>query len=59
MKVEGKVSHLRSIQGADFDFQKSITNKTPKVTIPSTTMLDFRGGRKAISEEAYPEMADF
>jgi len=29
MKVEGKVSHLRSIQGADFDFLKSITNKTP------------------------------
>ncbi len=59
MKVEGKVSHLRSIQGADFDFLKSITNKTPKVTIPSPTMLHFRGGRKAISEEAYPEMEDF
>ncbi len=27
MKVEGKVSHLRSIQGADFDFLKSITNQ--------------------------------
>lgn len=30
MKVAGRVSHLHSIQGADLDFLRSITNKTPK-----------------------------
>jgi 5-methyltetrahydropteroyltriglutamate--homocysteine methyltransferase len=29
---------------------------TPKVTIPSPTMLHFRGGRAGISREAYPEL---
>ncbi len=32
---------------------------TAKVTMPSPTMTHFRGGREAISREAYPEMADF
>jgi 5-methyltetrahydropteroyltriglutamate--homocysteine methyltransferase len=31
----------------------------PKVTIPSPTMLHFRGGRAAISKEAYPDMETF
>lgn len=30
-----------------------------KITIPSPTMLHFRGGRKAISEDAYPNLDDF
>ena len=29
---------------------------TPKVTIPSPTMLHFRGGRAGISRDAYPEL---
>jgi 5-methyltetrahydropteroyltriglutamate--homocysteine methyltransferase len=32
---------------------------TPKVTMPSPTMTHFRGGRDAISKEAYPDLADF
>jgi 5-methyltetrahydropteroyltriglutamate--homocysteine methyltransferase len=31
----------------------------PKVTIPSPTMLHFRGGRQAISKEAYPDLEAF
>ena len=31
----------------------------PKITMPSPTMTHFRGGREAISREAYPEMDDF
>lgn len=30
-----------------------------KITIPSPTMLHFRGGRKGISEKAYPNLDDF
>jgi 5-methyltetrahydropteroyltriglutamate--homocysteine methyltransferase len=59
MTVTGKVRHARPIQLADFEFLKSVTSETPKVTIPSPTMLHFRAGREGISEEAYPDMAEF
>jgi 5-methyltetrahydropteroyltriglutamate--homocysteine methyltransferase len=36
-----------------------VTQRTPKVTIPSPTMLHFRGGREAISREAYPDLELF
>ena len=36
-----------------------MTKRTPKVTIPSPTMLHFRGGREAISKEAYPDLEVF
>ena len=49
LHVTGKVRHVRPIQVADFEFLKSVTKRTPKVTIPSPTMLHFRGGRDAIS----------
>lgn len=59
MKVTGKVEHAREIQLRDFQFLKSVTSQTPKVTIPSPTMLHFRGGRSAISEDVYPDLEDF
>ena len=59
LEVTGKVRHARPIQAADFDFLKSVTQRTPKVTIPSPTMLHFRGGRKGVDEKAYPEMEGF
>src|SRR5580698_8070860 len=42
MQVTGRVRHGRPIQRADFEFLKSVTTRTPKVTIPSPTMLHFR-----------------
>jgi 5-methyltetrahydropteroyltriglutamate--homocysteine methyltransferase len=59
MKIKGKVRHVKSIQGADLDFLKSVTTRTPKVTIPSPTMLHFRGGRGAVNAEVYPDMEVF
>ncbi len=59
MHVEGPVRHAEPIQGADFDFLKSATNRTPKVCIPAPSMLHFRGGRKAISETVYPDLEPF
>ena len=53
------VRHARAIQGADFDFLKAVTTRTPKVTIPSPSMLHFRGGRQAISEQVYPDLERF
>ena len=59
MQVVGKVRHVQPIQRADFEFLKFATSRTPKVTIPSPTMLHFRGGRGAISREAYPDLDAF
>jgi 5-methyltetrahydropteroyltriglutamate--homocysteine methyltransferase len=59
MHVTGKLRHVRPIQVADFNFLKSVTSRLPKVTIPSPTMLHFRGGRSAISKEAYPDLEQF
>ena len=58
MRVVDKVRHAKDIQRADFEYLKSqlAPGKTPKVTIPSPTMLHFRGGRAGISREAYPEL---
>jgi 5-methyltetrahydropteroyltriglutamate--homocysteine methyltransferase len=58
MRVTGKVTHAKSIQLADFEYLKRCVGAgaTPKVTIPSPTMLHFRGGRAGISREAYPEL---
>jgi 5-methyltetrahydropteroyltriglutamate--homocysteine methyltransferase len=59
MKIKGKVQHVKSIQGDDLDFLKSVTRRTPKVTIPSPTMLHFRGGRGAVNAQVYPDMEGF
>ena len=59
MVVNGKVRHAGPIQHADFAFLAGITSKTPKVTIPSPTMLHFRAGREGISETVYPDMTEF
>jgi 5-methyltetrahydropteroyltriglutamate--homocysteine methyltransferase len=56
MRVVDKVRHKKNIQLADFEYLKSRTRRTPKVTIPSPTMLHFRGGRGGISEKHYPSL---
>jgi 5-methyltetrahydropteroyltriglutamate--homocysteine methyltransferase len=59
MKVVDKVRHRQPIQRRDFEFLRSVTQATPKVTIPSPTMLHFRGGRAGISTQVYPELDEF
>jgi 5-methyltetrahydropteroyltriglutamate--homocysteine methyltransferase len=58
IRVVDKVRHAKDIQKADFEYLKSqlSAGHTPKVTIPSPTMLHFRGGRAGISRDAYPEL---
>lgn len=59
LSVTGKLKHISNIQVDDFLFLKSVTTQTPKVSIPSPTMVHFRGGRKSIDIEAYPDMDEF
>ena len=62
IRVIDKVRHAKNIQLADFQYLKGEVAKlgvkglTPKVTIPSPTMLHFRGGRAGIDKVAYPEL---
>jgi 5-methyltetrahydropteroyltriglutamate--homocysteine methyltransferase len=59
MRVIDRVRHVKDIQRADFEYLSSRTTRTPKVTIPSPTMLHFRGGRAGISKEHYPDLELF
>jgi len=59
MKVVDRVRHRQPIQRRDFEFLRSVTRATPKVTIPSPTMLHFRGGRAGISAQIYPQLEEF
>lgn len=56
--VTGKVRHVRNIEVENFRHLQGCvcTGCTAKVTIPSPTMLHFRGGRGSISHDAYPEL---
>jgi 5-methyltetrahydropteroyltriglutamate--homocysteine methyltransferase len=59
LSVTGKLQHVRDIQVADYQFLKSVVTQTPKVSIPSPTMVHFRGGRKSIDINSYPDMDIF
>ena len=52
-KVDFPVDHPML---AHFKFLKAHTRVTPKMTIPSPSVLHYRGGRAAISKEAYPDL---
>src|SRR4051812_48222515 len=47
------------ITRSSFEFLKPLTKRTPKVTIPSPSMLHFRGGRGGVDAKVYPDMDKF
>ena len=55
-RVVGRVHHARPIMVEDFRFLRSVANVTPKNCMPAPAMLYYRGGRGAISREAYPDL---
>jgi len=58
--VTGRVGCSRPIMADHFRFLKSVvTQGTPKMTIPSPSMLHLRGGRASISREVYPDLDRF
>jgi 5-methyltetrahydropteroyltriglutamate--homocysteine methyltransferase len=59
LRVEGKLKLTKCIFGPDFEFLKSVTKETPKLTIPSPSMMHYRGGRAAIDEKVYPTLDEF
>jgi 5-methyltetrahydropteroyltriglutamate--homocysteine methyltransferase len=59
MAVVGKLRRTRGIQIGAYRFLSAATKRTPKVCIPSPSLMHFRGGRDAIDRTAYPEMDAF
>jgi len=59
LSVVGPLRHARDIQVDDFRYLAAVTTQTPKVSIPSPTMVHFRGGRAAIDIDAYPDLDIF
>jgi len=57
--VTGKIGCAKPIMTEHFAYLKSVARATPKFTIPSPSMLHLRGGRNAISKQAYPELDAF
>jgi 5-methyltetrahydropteroyltriglutamate--homocysteine methyltransferase len=60
LHIDGRLGIGETIFGDHFEYLKSLTTRTtPKLTIPSPSMVHYRGGRAAIDESVYPEMDDF
>jgi 5-methyltetrahydropteroyltriglutamate--homocysteine methyltransferase len=59
VRVEQKLKREKGIFTEHFSFLKSVTTRTPKISIPSPCMLHFWGGRAAIDETVYPDIAEF
>jgi 5-methyltetrahydropteroyltriglutamate--homocysteine methyltransferase len=61
MQVSGKLARPDGggIFVDDFKFLASIARAMPKITLPSPTVMHFRGGREAIDAAAYPDIAAF
>jgi 5-methyltetrahydropteroyltriglutamate--homocysteine methyltransferase len=59
LRITGKLSRPHPIFVDHFKFLKSVVKTTAKQTIPSPTILHFRGGRAAVDKTAYPTMEEF
>jgi 5-methyltetrahydropteroyltriglutamate--homocysteine methyltransferase len=59
LHIDGKVRLDRVIFAEHFKFLRAATRLTPKLTIPSPSMVHYRGGRASIDRAVYPDMEQF
>jgi 5-methyltetrahydropteroyltriglutamate--homocysteine methyltransferase len=60
LHVDGRISLEHTIFGGAFQFLKEHAGSSrPKLTIPSPSMVHYRGGRAAVDESVYPDMEQF
>jgi 5-methyltetrahydropteroyltriglutamate--homocysteine methyltransferase len=60
LHIGSKLGVSKTIFGDDFRFlQQTVTRSVPKLTIPSPSMVHYRGGKAAIDPELYPDMDAF
>jgi 5-methyltetrahydropteroyltriglutamate--homocysteine methyltransferase len=60
LHVDGKLGVSETIFGDAFSFlQSAVETNIPKLTIPSPSMVHYRGGKAAIDPRVYPDMDSF
>jgi 5-methyltetrahydropteroyltriglutamate--homocysteine methyltransferase len=60
LHVDGRLGVSRTIFGDDFRFlRETVTGAVPKLTIPSPSMVHYRGGKAAIDPAVYPDLDAF
>jgi 5-methyltetrahydropteroyltriglutamate--homocysteine methyltransferase len=61
MKVASRVTLPRTIFGEAFTFlrEHAFPDQTPKLTIPSPSMVHYRGGNSSVDRSVYPELDGF
>jgi len=60
LRVDGRITLPETIFADAFTFLRdTVTTATPKLTIPSPSMVHYRGGRAAIDESVYPDLDEF
>jgi 5-methyltetrahydropteroyltriglutamate--homocysteine methyltransferase len=59
VRVTGKVGFAGHPMLEHFRFLQAHARAVPKMTIPSPSVLHFRGGRAGISREVYPDLDQF
>ena len=59
MEIVSRIERTRPIAVEDFGFLKDQVSRTPKLSLPSPTMLHFRSGRQGISKDIYPDIEEF
>jgi 5-methyltetrahydropteroyltriglutamate--homocysteine methyltransferase len=63
MQIDGRLGVSETIFGDDFAFLRETVGDaggvTPKLTIPSPSMVHYRGGRASIDEALYPDLDAF
>jgi 5-methyltetrahydropteroyltriglutamate--homocysteine methyltransferase len=60
LAVRGPVRLDHTIFGDDFRFlADTVTTATPKLTVPSPSMVHYRGGSAAIDRDVYPDVEQF
>jgi len=59
LRVTGRLVRPHPIFVEHFRYLQSVARVMPKLTLPSPSILHFRGGRGVIDREAYPDLAQF
>ncbi|MGZ8396828.1 MAG: 5-methyltetrahydropteroyltriglutamate--homocysteine S-methyltransferase, partial [Rhodoplanes sp.] len=59
VRVTGRIGFSGHPMIEHFKFLKANAKQTPKMTIPSPSVLHFRGGRREISSRVYPQLDAF
>jgi 5-methyltetrahydropteroyltriglutamate--homocysteine methyltransferase len=60
LHVDGRLGVSKTIFGDDFRFlQETVTTNVPKLTIPSPSMVHYRGGKAAIDPAVYGDIDEF